>query len=275
MRNALRFKFGMHPTLRQLLLGTGQRELVEHTNNDSYWGDGGDGNGQNMLGKMLMQVRAEIAATGGTPPAAGMPPAFVPGTNPASAPPVGIAPAMGQPITGVAAAQACGGSSRAHSTAFAAPGIHGGAGGGEGGGGCSDGTGGGGGGGGAAVHTWDPPLNHTPIPFSAKWSSYQRTTLYDEPGDRWKFWDLLKRSQKSSLLGPEQPMQVPVELGTDPRFQGWRVRNSASPFKRTNRWLTPADALVELGLLERTIKTPPSSPLPLEGLPPGLYPSVP
>ena len=39
---------------------TGTRELVEHTANDSYWGDGGDGTGQNKLGKLLMQVRDEV-----------------------------------------------------------------------------------------------------------------------------------------------------------------------------------------------------------------------
>jgi len=27
---------------------------------DSYWGDGGDGHGKNMLGKIIMQVRDEL-----------------------------------------------------------------------------------------------------------------------------------------------------------------------------------------------------------------------
>jgi hypothetical protein len=31
--------------------------LVEHTENDSYWADGGDSSGKNMLGKILMEVR--------------------------------------------------------------------------------------------------------------------------------------------------------------------------------------------------------------------------
>jgi len=34
--------------------------LVENTANDHYWGDGGDGSGKNMLGKILMQVRDEL-----------------------------------------------------------------------------------------------------------------------------------------------------------------------------------------------------------------------
>lgn len=54
-------KFTQRPVLRQKLLESGTRELVEHTRNDSYWGDGGDGSGQNKLGKILMQVRKELA----------------------------------------------------------------------------------------------------------------------------------------------------------------------------------------------------------------------
>ncbi|CAF0978041.1 unnamed protein product [Rotaria sordida] len=50
-------KFQQHPKLKQLLLSTGDRTLVEHTVNDSYWGDGGDGSGRNQLGITLMRVR--------------------------------------------------------------------------------------------------------------------------------------------------------------------------------------------------------------------------
>ena len=32
------------------------------TRNDSYWGDGGDGSGKNMLGTVLMEVRQKIRA---------------------------------------------------------------------------------------------------------------------------------------------------------------------------------------------------------------------
>lgn len=44
-------------------LSTGHEELIEHTTHDSYWADGGDGNGKNMLGKLLMQVRRELSQT--------------------------------------------------------------------------------------------------------------------------------------------------------------------------------------------------------------------
>jgi predicted NAD-dependent protein-ADP-ribosyltransferase YbiA (DUF1768 family) len=39
---------------------TGNAELVEHTTNDHYWADGGDGTGRNMLGVLLMELRAEL-----------------------------------------------------------------------------------------------------------------------------------------------------------------------------------------------------------------------
>lgn len=58
---ALRAKFSQHEDLRNLLVSTGDAILVEHTVNDSYWGDAGDGTGKNMLGKLLMLVREELS----------------------------------------------------------------------------------------------------------------------------------------------------------------------------------------------------------------------
>lgn len=60
MRAALRAKFTSHPELRRLLLSTGTARLVEHTRNDKYWADGGDGSGQNRLGALLMELREEL-----------------------------------------------------------------------------------------------------------------------------------------------------------------------------------------------------------------------
>ena len=60
MLEGLRAKFGQHPDLAERLLRSGDRLLVEHTWNDSYWGDGGDGTGKSRLGHLLMQVRAEV-----------------------------------------------------------------------------------------------------------------------------------------------------------------------------------------------------------------------
>ena len=59
---AVRAKFTQHDELKAILLGTGDARLVEHTENDSYWGDGGDGSGKNRLGQILMQVREELRA---------------------------------------------------------------------------------------------------------------------------------------------------------------------------------------------------------------------
>ena len=60
MLAALRAKFSQHPDLRALLVGTGDRVLVEHTHLDAYWGSAGDGSGKNRLGALLMVVRGEL-----------------------------------------------------------------------------------------------------------------------------------------------------------------------------------------------------------------------
>ena len=60
MHEAVLAKFTQHADLRGVLLGTGEATIVEHTENDAYWGDGGDGRGRNRLGEILMQVRQEL-----------------------------------------------------------------------------------------------------------------------------------------------------------------------------------------------------------------------
>ncbi|GBC61503.1 DUF1768 domain-containing protein [Desulfonema ishimotonii] len=57
MRKAVRAKFFQHPDIAEILLNTGHARLVEHTGNDSYWGDGGHGRGRNMLGQILTEIR--------------------------------------------------------------------------------------------------------------------------------------------------------------------------------------------------------------------------
>lgn len=56
MRKALRAKFEQHAELRALLLATAPAKLVEHTENDAYWGDGGNGKGKNRLGYLLIDA---------------------------------------------------------------------------------------------------------------------------------------------------------------------------------------------------------------------------
>jgi ribA/ribD-fused uncharacterized protein len=57
MYEAVLAKFTQHADLRETLLATGDAKIVEHTENDNYWGDGGDGSGKNKLGQILMKVR--------------------------------------------------------------------------------------------------------------------------------------------------------------------------------------------------------------------------
>lgn len=60
MYTAVSAKFVQHAALRAELLATNDALLIEHTVNDRYWADGGDGSGKNMLGRILMQVREEL-----------------------------------------------------------------------------------------------------------------------------------------------------------------------------------------------------------------------
>ena len=62
MRKAVRAKFAQHDDIRDVLFSTGTAVIVEHTVNDRFWGDGGDGSGKNWLGRILMEVRDEFAS---------------------------------------------------------------------------------------------------------------------------------------------------------------------------------------------------------------------
>ena len=60
MRETLQAKFTQHTQLHVMLLATGDSKLVEHTEKDRYWGDGGDGSGKNQLGQLLMELRTKL-----------------------------------------------------------------------------------------------------------------------------------------------------------------------------------------------------------------------
>ena len=68
MRDVLRAKFSQHDDLRELLLSTQDARLVESTTTDNevnrVWGEV-NGVGQNMLGVLLMEVRAELRKQAG------------------------------------------------------------------------------------------------------------------------------------------------------------------------------------------------------------------
>lgn len=57
MRKAVRKKFETHQQLRELLISTGDEEIIENAPGDYYWGCGKDGSGKNRLGQILMEVR--------------------------------------------------------------------------------------------------------------------------------------------------------------------------------------------------------------------------
>ena len=61
MMKCLRAKFTQNNNCKKLLLSTGNRNLVEYTTRDKFWGNGGgNNNGKNMLGICLMIIRDEL-----------------------------------------------------------------------------------------------------------------------------------------------------------------------------------------------------------------------
>jgi len=46
--------------LKKLLLSTGEKELIENSPFDKYWGIGKNGKGKNRLGLLLMKLRNEL-----------------------------------------------------------------------------------------------------------------------------------------------------------------------------------------------------------------------
>lgn len=60
MRSVLHLKFHTSSHCKKVLLSTGNSEIVEESLSDKFWGIGADGNGENMLGKLLMELRKEL-----------------------------------------------------------------------------------------------------------------------------------------------------------------------------------------------------------------------
>lgn len=53
-------KFKQNKEIREILINTGDKEIIEKTINDYYWGCGENGTGKNMLGIILMKVREKL-----------------------------------------------------------------------------------------------------------------------------------------------------------------------------------------------------------------------
>lgn len=60
MKNILREKVLQHSYVMKKLLETGNRELIEDSWRDDVWGWGPNKDGQNMLGKIWMELRDEL-----------------------------------------------------------------------------------------------------------------------------------------------------------------------------------------------------------------------
>jgi hypothetical protein len=68
MRRAVRAKFEQNRRVRELLLATGDEELVHETSSDLFWGRSPEGVGDNRLGAILMEVRQALRGPAATRP---------------------------------------------------------------------------------------------------------------------------------------------------------------------------------------------------------------
>ena len=59
MYKVAKAKFNQNPELKDNLIRSGLRPIIQHTRGDHFWGDGGDGSGRNKLGKILTSLREE------------------------------------------------------------------------------------------------------------------------------------------------------------------------------------------------------------------------
>lgn len=60
IKKGLMAKFSQNELLKSKLLSTENKNIIQDSPYDSYWGIGRDKNGQNMLGKLLMEIRSEL-----------------------------------------------------------------------------------------------------------------------------------------------------------------------------------------------------------------------
>ncbi len=60
MEEILRAKANQHEKVQRTLKETGDREIIENSPVDSFWGIGPERNGQNMVGKIWMKIRDSL-----------------------------------------------------------------------------------------------------------------------------------------------------------------------------------------------------------------------
>jgi len=68
MKDMMRLKALQHEEVRQALINTGDLQIIKHIvtypPGDGFWDDGVDGNGQNQIGKIWMEIREEFKLNG-------------------------------------------------------------------------------------------------------------------------------------------------------------------------------------------------------------------
>jgi N-glycosidase YbiA len=62
MKRGLVAKLDQHPELKELLLATGTKRIVEDSPEDYYWGCGRDGTGTNRMGALWEELRERLRA---------------------------------------------------------------------------------------------------------------------------------------------------------------------------------------------------------------------
>jgi ribA/ribD-fused uncharacterized protein len=70
MRQIITLKFVANPVIGNLLVATGAQQIIEGNRwGDNFWGESpaGSGNGQNWMGKILMETRAILACGAESP----------------------------------------------------------------------------------------------------------------------------------------------------------------------------------------------------------------
>lgn len=60
MEELFRVKLQQHTDVKEVLVSTGDSELLKVFDTDYYWGTGKDGTGENKMGKLWMQLRSEL-----------------------------------------------------------------------------------------------------------------------------------------------------------------------------------------------------------------------
>ena len=60
MKEIMGAKLNQNEDVRMMLLQTGEQQIIKNHPDDYFWGTGADGTGQNMMGKIWMELRNEI-----------------------------------------------------------------------------------------------------------------------------------------------------------------------------------------------------------------------